>query len=116
MKVGKGRRKKKQLKGDMDAMRGYDKYMYGGGDFNETRAGIFAPFAKNLVTRLAGIEDKAFNHSLAHNATTWSFKTCICTLASSLASFLALSSSAFLRLSNPHLPSLTPIRLQNRVV
>ena len=37
MKVGKGRRKKKRLKGDMDAMRGYDEDMYGGGDFNETR-------------------------------------------------------------------------------
>ena len=37
MKVGKGRRKKKQLKGDMDATRGYDEDMYGGGDFNETR-------------------------------------------------------------------------------
>ena len=36
MKVGKGRRKKKRLKGDMDAMRGYDEDMYGGGDFNET--------------------------------------------------------------------------------
>ena len=37
MKVGKGRRKKKRLKGDMDVMRGYDEDMYGGGDFNETR-------------------------------------------------------------------------------
>ena len=37
MKVGKGRRKKKRLKGDMDAMRGYGEDMYGGGDFNETR-------------------------------------------------------------------------------
>ena len=37
IKVGKGRRKKKRLKGDMDAMRGYGEYMYGGGDFNETR-------------------------------------------------------------------------------
>ena len=36
MKVGKGRRKKKLLKGDIDAMRGYDKDMYGGIDFNET--------------------------------------------------------------------------------
>ena len=35
MKVGKGRRKKKRLKEDMDAMRGYDEDMYGGGDFNE---------------------------------------------------------------------------------
>ena len=37
MKVGKGRRKKKRLKGDMDAMRGYDEDMYEGRDFNETR-------------------------------------------------------------------------------
>ena len=37
MKVGKGRRNKKRLKGDMDAMRGYCEDMYGGGDFNETR-------------------------------------------------------------------------------
>ena len=37
IKVGKGRRKKKQLKGDMDAMRGYGEDMYSGGDFNETR-------------------------------------------------------------------------------
>ena len=37
MKVGKGRRKKKRLKGDINAMRGYDEDMYGGGDFNETR-------------------------------------------------------------------------------
>ena len=37
MKVGKGRRKKKRLKGDMDVMRGYDEDMYGGGEFNETR-------------------------------------------------------------------------------
>ena len=37
MKVEKGRRKKKQLKGDMDAMRGYGEDMYGRGDFNETR-------------------------------------------------------------------------------
>ena len=58
MKVGKGRRKKKRLKGDIDAMRGYDEDMYGRGDFNETRARIFALFAKNLVTRLAGIEDE----------------------------------------------------------
>ena len=36
MKVGKGRRKKKRLKGDMDAMRGYDEDMYEGEDFNET--------------------------------------------------------------------------------
>jgi hypothetical protein len=37
MKVEKGRSKKKRLKGDMDAMRGYSTDMYGGGDFNETR-------------------------------------------------------------------------------
>ena len=37
IKIGKGRRKKKRLKGDMDAMRGYGEDMYGGGDFNETR-------------------------------------------------------------------------------
>lgn len=37
MKRGKGRRKKKRLKGDMDAMRGYGDDKYGGGDFNEER-------------------------------------------------------------------------------
>ena len=37
MRVGKGTRKKKRLKGDMDAMRGYGEDMYGGRDFNETR-------------------------------------------------------------------------------
>ena len=37
MKVGKDRRKKKRLKGDMDAMSGCGEDMYGGGDFNETR-------------------------------------------------------------------------------
>ena len=36
MKVGKGRRKKKRLKGDMNAMRGYGEDMYDGRDFNET--------------------------------------------------------------------------------
>jgi hypothetical protein len=36
-KLGKGRRKKKRLKGDMDAMKGYSDDMYGGGDFDETR-------------------------------------------------------------------------------
>jgi hypothetical protein len=36
-KLSKGRRKKKRLKGDMDAMKGYGDDMYGGGDFNETR-------------------------------------------------------------------------------
>jgi hypothetical protein len=35
-KLGKGRRKK-HLKEDMDAMKGYNDDMYGGGDFNETR-------------------------------------------------------------------------------
>ena len=35
-KVGKGRRKKKRLKGDMDAMRGYGEDMYEGGYFNKT--------------------------------------------------------------------------------
>jgi len=37
-KVGKGRRKKKQLKGDMDNIKGYGDDMYGGGDFNDERA------------------------------------------------------------------------------
>ena len=37
MKVGKSRRKKKRVKGDMDAMRWYGKDMYDGEDFNETR-------------------------------------------------------------------------------
>jgi len=36
-KVGKGRRKKKRLKGDMDNMKGYGDDMYGGGDFNKER-------------------------------------------------------------------------------
>ena len=53
---------------------------------------------------------KSFNHSLAHNAPTWSFKTYIYSLASSLASFLALS-YATLCLSNPHFSSLTPTGL-----
>jgi hypothetical protein len=35
MKKGKGRRKKKRLKGDMDAMKGYGDDRYGGGDFDE---------------------------------------------------------------------------------
>jgi hypothetical protein len=56
-KLGKGRRKKKRLKGDMDAIKGYDDDMYGGGDFNETRGRICARFVSNRVTRLAGIED-----------------------------------------------------------
>jgi hypothetical protein len=55
--------------------------------------------------------NKASNDSLAHNAATWSFKTCICTLSSSIVAFLALSSSDALCLSNPHLSSLTPIGL-----
>jgi hypothetical protein len=55
--------------------------------------------------------NKASNDSLAHNATTWSFKTYIYTLSSCLASFLALSPSNALHLSNPHLSSLTPIGL-----
>ena len=62
MKVGKGRRKKKRLKGDMDAMREYGEDMYDGGDFNETRGRIFAPFANNLATRLADIEDSRRFH------------------------------------------------------
>jgi hypothetical protein len=37
-KVGKGRRKKKRLKGDMDAMRGYGEDKYGGGLFDETHS------------------------------------------------------------------------------
>jgi len=35
-KIGKGRRRKKMMKGDMDAMKGYDDDKYGEGDFNET--------------------------------------------------------------------------------
>ena len=58
MKVGKGRRKKKQLKGDMDAMRGYGGTCMEGETSTRPVVGIFAPFAKNLVTRLASIEDK----------------------------------------------------------
>jgi hypothetical protein len=50
MKVGKGRWKKKRLKGDMDAMKGETS--------TRPMVGIYAPFAKNRVTRLAGIEDK----------------------------------------------------------
>jgi hypothetical protein len=37
-KVGKGRRKKKRFKDDMDAMRGYGADKYGGGLFDETRS------------------------------------------------------------------------------
>ena len=58
MKVGKGRRKKKRLKGDMDDMRGYVEDMYGGETSTRPVAGIFASFANNLVTRLADIEDE----------------------------------------------------------
>ena len=46
MKVGKGRKKKKRLKGDMDAMRGYSEDMYGGGDFNETHGRNLCPVCK----------------------------------------------------------------------
>ena len=53
-----GRRKKKRLKGDMDAMRGYGEDMYGGETSTRPMAGIFASFAKTLVIRLAGIEDE----------------------------------------------------------
>ena len=58
MKVGKGRRNKKRLKGDMDAMRGYGEDKYGGETSTRPMVGIFAPFTKNRVTRLAGTEDK----------------------------------------------------------
>jgi len=58
MKVGKGRKKKKRLKGDMDAMRGHDEDKYGGKTSARPMVGIFAPFAKNRGTRLAGTEDK----------------------------------------------------------
>ena len=58
IKVGKGRRKKKRLKGYMDTMRGYGEDMYGGETSTRPVAGIFAPFAKSLVTRLACIEDE----------------------------------------------------------
>jgi hypothetical protein len=65
-----------------------------------------------IILLKAGNENnKASNDSVAYNATTWSFKTCIYTLSSSLASFLALSSSNGLYLSNPDLSSLTPIGL-----
>ena len=55
MKEGKGRRKKKRLKGDMDAMRGYGEDMYGGGDFNETSGRNLCSVCKQF-TWLAGIE------------------------------------------------------------
>jgi hypothetical protein len=58
MKVGKSRRKKKRLKGDMDAMGGYCADMYKRETSMKPMVGIFARFAKNLVTRLAGIEDE----------------------------------------------------------
>ena len=38
LKLGKGRRKKKQLKGDMDAARGYGQDKYGKGDFDRHRS------------------------------------------------------------------------------
>jgi hypothetical protein len=46
-KVGKGRRKKKRLKGDMDSMKGYGADMYGGGDFDEERAQNLCSICKN---------------------------------------------------------------------
>ena len=39
-------------------MRGYDEDMYGGETSTRPVAEIFAPFVKNLVTKLAGIEDE----------------------------------------------------------
>jgi hypothetical protein len=60
-----------------------------------------------LHLKVGNENNKASNDSVAYNATTWSFKTCICTLSS----FLALSSSNALCLSNPDLSSLTPIGL-----
>ena len=38
LKLGNGRRKKKQLKGDMDAARGYGQDKYGKGDFDRHRS------------------------------------------------------------------------------
>ena len=55
MKVGKGRRKKKRFKGDMDAMRGYGEDMYDGGDFNETRG-------RNLCSVYKESSHKASRH------------------------------------------------------
>ena len=55
MKVGKGRRKKKRLNGDLDTMRGYDEDMYGGRDFNETRG-------RNLCSVCKGPGHKASRH------------------------------------------------------
>ena len=55
IKIGKGRRKKKRLKGDMDAMRGYDEDMYGGGDFNKTRG-------RNLCSVCKDTGHKASRH------------------------------------------------------
>jgi hypothetical protein len=46
-KVGKGRRKKKRLKGDMDNMKGYGADMYGGGDFDKERAQNLCSICKN---------------------------------------------------------------------
>jgi hypothetical protein len=50
--VKKGQRKRKKLKGDMVAMRGYGEDTYGGGDFNETRGRNLCSIAKNLAIRL----------------------------------------------------------------
>ena len=58
MKTGKGRRKKKRLKGDMDAMRGYGEDMYGGGTLTRRVERTIVPFAMNPVTRLRGIDVK----------------------------------------------------------
>jgi hypothetical protein len=55
MKVGKGRRKKKRLKRDMDAMRRYDEDMYGGEDFNET-------YVRNLCSVCKEPGHKASRH------------------------------------------------------
>jgi hypothetical protein len=57
-KVGKVRRKKKRLKGDMDAMRGYVEDMYGGGDFNETRGRNLCSVCKEPGHKASGTEDK----------------------------------------------------------
>jgi hypothetical protein len=56
-KLGKGRRKKKHIKGDMDAMKGYGDDMYEGETSTRHVRGICARFASNRVTRLADIED-----------------------------------------------------------
>jgi hypothetical protein len=54
-KVGTGQRKKKRLKGSMDAMRGYGADIYGGGDFNETHG-------KNLCSICGEPGHKASRH------------------------------------------------------